>query len=117
MISFSSAISSVYDFVCVHLRFRPFVFSSVIPFAILFSSAISSVCGEFNFWFCWAREITEIPGERERERESCAQRRREERGEFFFIIRIMKGTATVFPNALGNTVDTLGLQLKIGLLL
>jgi hypothetical protein len=64
-------------------------------------------------------------GEREsrdsrRERESWAQRRREERGErrvFFFIIRIMKGTATVFPNALGNTVDTLGLQLKIGLLL
>jgi hypothetical protein len=29
----------------------------------------------------------------------------------------MKGTATVFHNALGNIVDTFGLQLKIGLLL
>jgi hypothetical protein len=38
---------------------------------------------------------------RERERESWARRRREEIGEFFFIIRIVKGMAT-----LGNTVDT-----------
>jgi phosphoglycerol transferase MdoB-like AlkP superfamily enzyme len=41
------------------------------------------------------------------------------RGErrVFFIIRILKGTATVFPYALGNTVQTQWRRLNIGLLL
>jgi hypothetical protein len=62
----------------------------------------------------WVREREQRQRERERAGLNEGERREE---SFFFIIRIMKGTATVFHNALGNIVDTLGLQLKIGLLL
>jgi hypothetical protein len=63
--------------------------------------------------------------ERERERESAeTAREREragstkERGEMrVFFIRIFKGIVTVFPNALGNTVETQWRRLNIGLLL
>jgi hypothetical protein len=70
------------------------------------------------FGFCWEREGAETAGERERERERELGSTKE-RGErrVFFIIRIMKGTATMFPNALGNTVDTLWYWLSLGLLL
>jgi hypothetical protein len=41
-----------------------------------------------------------------------------ERGERrVFFIRIFKGTATMFPNVLGNTVETQWRKLNIGLLL
>jgi hypothetical protein len=52
--------------------------------------------------FVEERERAKTVGERE------LGKRRRKRGEWreesFFIIRIMKGTATAFPNALGNTV-------------
>jgi hypothetical protein len=63
------------------------------------------------------KESAKTAGERERERE----REREswvDKGERrVFFIRIFKGTATVFPNALENTVETQWRRLNIGLLL
>jgi hypothetical protein len=61
-------------------------------------------------------------GEREREcRDNGREREREswvDEGERrVFFIRILKGTATVFPNALGNTVETQWRRLNIELLL
>jgi hypothetical protein len=47
------------------------------------------------------RERESRDSERERAGQEATKERRE---ESFFIIRIMKGTATVFSNALGNIV-------------
>jgi hypothetical protein len=51
--------------------------------------------------------------DRERRRREIGVKR--ERRETYFRIKIMVGC--LFPNKLGNTVDTLGLQLKIRFLL
>jgi hypothetical protein len=55
-----------------------------------------------------------VQRQRERERAGSTKERGERR---VFFIRIFKGTATVFPNALGNTVETQWRRLNIGLLL
>jgi hypothetical protein len=54
---------------------------------------------------------------RQRSRETKGRKRREERGERCFSIKIMHWVCTVFPYALGNTVETQWTKLNIGLLL
>jgi hypothetical protein len=54
---------------------------------------------------------------RQRWRETNGRKRREERGERCFSIKIMHWVCTVFPYVLGNTVETQWTKLNIGLLL
>jgi hypothetical protein len=60
------------------------------------------------------RESESRDSGRERAGQQATKERRE---ESIFIIIILKGTATVFPYVLGNTVETQWRRLNIGLLL
>jgi hypothetical protein len=63
----------------------------------------------------WTRGEREL--DKRRDRETNGRKRREERGERCFSIKIMYWVCTVFPYALGNTVETQWTKLNIGLLL
>jgi hypothetical protein len=75
----------------------------------------------FPFWFLINMRQRERESGRERAGQEAEierdERSEEERGERCFSIKIMHWVCTVFPYALGNTVETQWTKLNLGLLL